>query len=228
MSAVRALAERHSLALIEDCCQAHLATAGGVPVGTFGVGGAFSFYPTKNLGAMGDGGGIVTNDEAIAARVRRLRNGGQTDRYHHAETGINSRLDEVHAAVLRTRLRRLPRTTDRRRALAAEYRRRLSDALQPLPEVDAGHVYHLFPVRSALRDGLQAHLRAAGVETLVHYPVPLPEQEAFSGLAPAACPAAARLAREVLSLPLHPGLGDGDVARVCDAAGTFQKGRMLA
>jgi dTDP-4-amino-4,6-dideoxygalactose transaminase len=228
MTALRALAQRHSLALIEDCCQAHLATAGGAPVGTFGVGGAFSFYPTKNLGALGDGGAIVTNDEAIAARVRRLRNGGQSDRYHHLETGINSRLDELQAAVLRTRLRRLPRLTDRRRALAGEYRRRLPDGLQPLAQIDCGHVYHLFPVRSARRDALQAHLRAAGVETLIHYPVPLPEQEAFSGLAPAACPAAARLAREVLSLPLHPALAEGDVARVCDAVGTFQKGRMLA
>jgi dTDP-4-amino-4,6-dideoxygalactose transaminase len=228
MASLRAVAERHSLALIEDCCQAHLATAGGAPVGTFGVGGAFSFYPTKNLGALGDGGAIVTNDEAIAARVRRLRNGGQTDRYHHVETGINSRLDEVQAAVLRTKLRSLAQKTERRRALAAQYRRRLADALQPLAEIESGHVYHLFPVRSALRDDLQAHLRTAGVETLIHYPVPLPEQEAFSGLAPSPCPAASRLAREVLSLPLRPGLADGDIARVCDAVGTFQKGRILA
>ena len=228
MQALRAVADRHRLALIEDCCQAHLATCGGAPVGTFGIGGAFSFYPTKNLGALGDGGAVITNDAAIAERVRRLRNGGQTDRYRHVEAGVNSRLDEVQAAVLRARLARLPQLTARRRALAAEYRRRLPVSLRPVRECDPGHVYHLFPVRTAERDSLQAHLRAAGVETLIHYPIALPEQEAFSHFNPAACPEASRLAREALSLPLHPRLDDADLARVCDAAAAFQKGRVLA
>ena len=228
MPALRTIAERHRLALVEDCCQAHLATCGGVPVGTFGVGGAFSFYPTKNLGALGDAGAVITNDPAIAERVRRLRNGGQTDRYRHVETGINSRLDEMQAAVLRTRLPRLPQLTARRRALAAEYRRQLPGSLRPVRECDPGHVYHLFPIRTPERDNLQAHLRAAGVETLIHYPIALPEQEAFSPFTPAACPEAARLAREVLSLPLHPQVPDADVARVCQAAAAFQKGRVLA
>jgi dTDP-4-amino-4,6-dideoxygalactose transaminase len=228
MDALRVMAQRHALAIVEDCCQAHLATCAGAPVGTFGVGGAFSFYPTKNLGALGDGGAVVTNDAAIADRVRRLRNGGQTDRYHHVEAGINSRLDEIQAAVLRARLSRLAQLTTRRRTLAAEYRRRLQDAVRTPPEFDPGHVYHLFPVRTRERDALQAHLRAAGIETLIHYPVPLPEQQAFAAFNPAACPEAARLARETLSLPLHPQLKDADVARVADAAGTFQKGRVLA
>jgi dTDP-4-amino-4,6-dideoxygalactose transaminase len=228
MRELRAVAERHRLALVEDCCQAHLATCDGTPVGTFGVGGAFSFYPTKNLGALGDGGAVVTSDAAIADRVRRLRNGGQTDRYHHVETGINSRLDEIQAAVLRARLSRLPAATARRRALAAAYRRQLPDSVRPVPEVDAGHVYHLFPVRSQERDRLQAHLRAAGIETLIHYPVALQDQEAFASFGPGPCAEAARLAREVLSLPLHPQLNDADLSRVCQAAGAFQKGRVLA
>ena len=228
MDRLLALATRHSLAIVEDCCQAHLATCGGLPVGAFGVGGAFSFYPTKNLGALGDGGAVVTNDAAVAERVRRLRNGGQADRYHHVDQGINSRLDEVQAAVLRARLPHLRRWTARRRALAALYRQQLPGGLVLPAELDSGHVYHLFPVRTPHRDALQAHLAAAGIGTLVHYPVSLPEQPAFASLRPPPAPVAARAGRELLSLPLHPALADADAARVADAAATFQKGRLLA
>jgi dTDP-4-amino-4,6-dideoxygalactose transaminase len=225
--ALLAIARRHSLVFVEDCCQAHLATSDGQPVGTAGAGGAFSFYPTKNLGALGDGGAVITRDPAVADRVRRLRNGGQSDRAHHAEAGINSRLDEVQAAVLRVRLRHLPAWTARRRELAAVYRRHLPAPLL-LPEFDRGHVYHLFAVRTPGRDALQAHLRRAGIDTLVHYPVALPDQPAFSPYAPAACPRAAAAAAAVLSLPLHPGLADEDAVRVADAAGAFSQGRMPA
>jgi dTDP-3-amino-3,4,6-trideoxy-alpha-D-glucose transaminase len=228
LSALGAVAARHSLALIEDCCQAHLATFRGAPVGLHGVGGAFSFYPTKNLGALGDGGAVVTNDAAVADRLRRLRNGGQAERYRHVEAGVNSRLDEIQAAVLRARLARLDAQTARRRALAQAYRRQLPSWLPPIPEADPGHVYHLFPVRAAERDALQCHLRAAGVETLIHYPVPLPAQGAFAAFEPAECPVAAQAARELLSLPLHPRLTAADVAHVAGAAADFQKGRVLA
>jgi dTDP-3-amino-3,4,6-trideoxy-alpha-D-glucose transaminase len=228
MEALRDVAGRRDLTVIEDCCQAHLATCAGIPVGTAGVGGAFSFYPTKNLGALGDGGAVITNDTGIAERVRLLRNGGQTDRYRHAEAGINSRLDELQAAVLRVRLQRLHRATERRRTLAALYRRHLTDVATAIREYDSGHVYHLFPVRSSRRDALQAHLRGAGVETLIHYPVALPDQQAFATFAPIACPIASTVASEVLSLPLHPRLQDADVIRIADAVGTFQKGRVLA
>ena len=122
MDGIAAVATRHRLAIIEDCCQAHLATCGGRPVGSFGVAAAYSFYPTKNLGALGDGGALTTNDDRVAAQARRLRNGGQTDRYHHAEFGVNSRLDEMQAAVLAERLRGLAEMTRLRRALAARYR----------------------------------------------------------------------------------------------------------
>jgi dTDP-3-amino-3,4,6-trideoxy-alpha-D-glucose transaminase len=228
MAAVGALAARHALLVVEDCCQAHLATGGSTPVGTQGTGGAFSFYPTKNLGALGDGGAAITNDPAVAERIRRLRNGGQTTRYHHAEAGVNSRLDEMHAAVLRARLPYLGRWTERRRALAALYRRLLPPSVEPIPQRDAGHVYHLFPVRSARREGLQAALAAAGIETLIHYPVPLSEQPAFAPYRPADCPVAARAARELLSLPLNPHLRDEDVARVAAAVTDFEKGHVLA
>ena len=128
MRALSAIAARHNLAIVEDCCQAHLATCDGQPVGTFGAAAAYSFYPTKNLGALGDGGALTTNDAGLAAKARRLRNGGQTDRYHHGEFGVNSRLDEIQAAVLRARLPLLAGWTARRRELAREYRQRLSGA----------------------------------------------------------------------------------------------------
>jgi dTDP-3-amino-3,4,6-trideoxy-alpha-D-glucose transaminase len=230
MSALTAVATRHHLAIVEDCCQAHLATWRGTPVGTFGVGGAFSFYPTKNLGALGDGGACITNDRATAERIKRLRNGGQTDRYVHVEAGINSRLDELQAAVLRARLPLLPQWTRRRRELAGEYRRALHGhgRIRPIVERDAGHVYHLFPVRTADRQALQASLTAAGIETLIHYPMPLNEQPAFAAHARDECPIATRATRELLSLPLHPGLSDNDVRRVISVVGHMDRRDVLA
>jgi dTDP-3-amino-3,4,6-trideoxy-alpha-D-glucose transaminase len=222
------VAARHGLVVVEDCCQAHLATSDGVPVGTSGVGGAFSFYPTKNLGALGDGGAVITNNPEIAERIRRLRNGGQTDRYHHVEAGVNSRLDEMQAAVLRARLPYLARWTAMRRALAALYRRLLPSTVTAIHERDAGHVYHVFPVRSSDRDALQAFLAAGGVATLIHYPVPLSEQPAFASYRPPTCAVAAAAARELLSLPLHPRLHAADVERVAAAVGEFQKGDVPA
>lgn len=222
MKAFAALTSRRGLALIEDCCQAHLATCEGQSVGTFGAAGVFSFYPTKNLGALGDGGAVITRDAALAERLKRLRNGGQTDRYHHVETGVNSRLDELQAAILRARLPLLRGRTERRRALAAEYRRRLSNAPVSVPmEMDPGHVYHLFPIRTTRRSALQAHLHSAGIETLVHYPVPISRQPAFTSMHPADCPIANRAADELLSLPLHPGLSFADLAAVADAVRSF-------
>jgi dTDP-4-amino-4,6-dideoxygalactose transaminase len=223
MPAIARIAARRNLAIVEDCCQAHLATAGGRPVGTFGAAGAFSFYPTKNLGALGDGGAVVTGDRALADRIRRLRNGGQTDRYHHQDAGVNSRLDELQAAVLRARLPFLPAWTDQRRRLAAAYRARLQGAaVGLLPERDAGQVYHLFVVRSGARDDLRAHLAARGIETLIHYPVPIPRQPALAAAMPAECPIAAAACGEVLSLPLHPALSDTDIGAVTEAIAAFE------
>jgi len=219
MPAISAIAARHSLGIVEDCCQAHLATCQGKPVGSFGAVAGYSFYPTKNLGALGDGGALTTNDPAIAERAKRLRNGGQSDRYHHAEFGVNSRLDEMQAGVLRARLPFLEGWTARRRQIAREYREaleRITTVAVP-PEADAGHVYHLFPVLSPARDALQVHLRANGIETLIHYPVPIPRQPALASEAPADCPIAARVCDEILSLPLYPRLDDRAVSAVASA-----------
>jgi dTDP-4-amino-4,6-dideoxygalactose transaminase len=222
MRAIERVASRHHLAIVEDACQAHFATEDGRPIGTIGTCGTFSFYPTKNLGAMGDGGAITTSDEALAARIKRLRNGGQTSRYQHLDPGVNSRLDEMQAGILRARLPFMPAWTARRRALAAAYRRELTnDLVRVPPEREPGHVYHLFPVLSASRSALQAHLTAAGVETLIHYPVPIPRQPALSTAEPGVCPIADRVCDEIVSLPLYPSLPDEAVLHVAQAVTTF-------
>lgn len=220
---LEAIASKHRLALVEDAAQSHLATADGRPVGTVGIAAATSFYPTKNLGALGDGGAVLTRDAQLAARVKRLRNGGQTSRYHHEEPGANSRLDEMQAAILRGRLPFLPRWTERRRAIAATYRAALaSSSLQVPREFDAGHVYHLFPVLSDHRDRFQAHMRERGVETLIHYPVPIPRQPALKDTSPAMCARADRVCSQVVSLPMYPGLSDEAVQAVASAAAAFR------
>jgi dTDP-3-amino-3,4,6-trideoxy-alpha-D-glucose transaminase len=220
---LEAIAERHGLALVEDAAQAHLATSDGRPIATIGIAAAFSFYPTKNLGALGDGGAVVTRDAALAARIKRLRNGGQTSRYHHEEAGANSRLDELQAAILRARLRYLHGWTERRRAIARQYRQALAGASIVVPrEFDAGHVYHLFPVLTPHRAAFQAHMTACGVETLIHYPVPIPRQPALAPFQPAMCPIADRVCGEVVSLPMYPALSDQDVAAVTEAVRSFR------
>jgi dTDP-3-amino-3,4,6-trideoxy-alpha-D-glucose transaminase len=224
MEALEAVAARHNLAIVEDCCQAHLATAARRPVGSIGVAGAFSFYPTKNLGALGDGGAVLTNDPQLAERVRRLRNGGQSGRYQHELPGVNSRLDELQAAILRARLPFLVGWTGTRRTLAARYRGALTGAaVSPVPECDAGHVYHLFVARTGQRDALQRHLTGRGIETLVHYPVPIPAQPALATTNPAECPVASQVCREVVSLPLYPGLTTSMLDEVTAAIADFQE-----
>jgi dTDP-4-amino-4,6-dideoxygalactose transaminase len=222
MPAIMPIAARHGLTVIEDCCQAHLATCAGQPVGSFGVAAAYSFYPTKNLGALGDGGAITTSDAQLAAKMKRIRNGGQTDRYHHGEMGVNSRLDEMQAAILAARLPYLRGWTDARRTRAALYRRVLEGAPVTVPpECDPGHVYHLFPVLSPDRDRLQAFLREQGVETLIHYPVPIPRQPALQSEQPALCPVADRVCAHVLSLPMYPAMPEADVHAVAQAVHRF-------
>jgi dTDP-4-amino-4,6-dideoxygalactose transaminase len=223
MRPLEAIAARHNLALVEDAAQSQLATADGRPVGSIGVAAATSFYPTKNLGALGDGGAVLTRDPQLAARVKRLRNGGQTSRYHHEEPGANSRLDEMQAAILRARLPFLEGWTARRRAIAAKYRGRITAPGLHVPrELDPGHVYHLFPVLTETRDAFQQHMRERGIETLIHYPVPIPRQPALSSTSPAACPVADRVCAQVVSLPMYPGLSDAAVSAVIDAAAAFK------
>lgn len=223
MRPLEALAARHNLALVEDAAQAQLATSDGRPIGSIGIAAATSFYPTKNLGALGDGGAVLTGDAQLAARVKRLRNGGQTSRYQHLEAGANSRLDELQAAILRARLAYLPQWTAKRRAIAARYRSALTESALHVPrEFDPGHVYHLFPVLAGQREAFQAHMSGRGVETLIHYPVPIPRQPALASTSPAMCPIADRVCAQVVSLPMYPGLSDAAIETVSDAAATFR------
>jgi dTDP-4-amino-4,6-dideoxygalactose transaminase len=223
MRALEAVVARHHIALIEDACQAHLGASDGRPIGTVGMAGAFSFYPTKNLGALGDGGAVVTNDAALAARVRRLRNGGQTSKYHHQEAGANSRLDEMQAAILRARLPLLPAWTEQRRRIGARYRSGIeSTRVHVPPEFDRGHVYHLFPILSRERAALQAHLAEQHIETLIHYPVPIPRQPALATSHPGVCQVADRICSEVLSLPIYPSLQPAAIEEVVGAVNSFR------
>jgi dTDP-4-amino-4,6-dideoxygalactose transaminase len=222
MTAITQFAKQHDLRVIEDCAQAHGARHAGQPVGTFGEVAAWSFYPTKNLGAFGDGGMVTTNDPEIAARLRRLREYGWRERYHSSEHGWNSRLDEVQAALLRVRLRHLEADNARRREIAARYRAALPATLRSpaCAGSDLG-VEHLFVMRSShlRRDELSQKLKRAGVGTAVHYPIPCHLQQAYVrfGGGPNSLPLTEHAANEVLSLPMYPELSDEEVKRVIAA-----------
>ncbi len=214
-------AQRRGLVVVEDACQAHGAQYKGRTVGTLAALGTHSYYPTKNLGAFGDGGAVLVNDASLAPRLRQLRNGGQSDRYRHELSGINSRLDEMQAAILRVKLRHLPAWTERRRQIAAAYTAALGDLGLQLPEEQpyARAVYHLYAVRHPLRDSLMAALKERGVGTLIHYPIALHLQPAFASLGgrPGELPVAEKAAREVFSLPIYPELTDAQVGAVVAA-----------
>jgi len=219
------IAKEEGLHLVEDACQAHGARLNGKSVGNWGGAGCFSFYPTKNLGALGDGGMVTTLDETVADRLRRLRNGGQSSRYVHDEVGFNSRLDEIQAAVLRAKLPRLAEWNRRRRNLAELYKGLLEDTPVTVVGTQAGAepVHHLFVLRSSDRDRLQESLVAEGIQTLIHYPLPAHLQPAYHGSGPGEghCPVAEKAAREILSLPLYPELAESQVERVAEAVRAF-------
>ena len=222
---ILAAARRRGIRVVEDACQAIGAKYRGRAVGTFGDVGAFSFFPTKNLGAAGDAGLVTAEDAALAARLRRLRVHGMEPKYFHAEIGGNFRLDEIQAAVLRVKLERLAGWNARRAAIAAEYRERLAPAeaagklTLPVVGPDRDHIYHQFVVRVADRDAVRARLAEAGVGSEVYYPVPLHLQECFSALGgkPGDLPVSERAAREVLALPIWPELEAGEIAGVAAA-----------
>jgi dTDP-4-amino-4,6-dideoxygalactose transaminase len=217
---------QHGLHLIEDCAQSHNAQWQGRPCGTFGVVGAFSFYPTKNLGALGDAGMITTNDSLISERSQRLRNYGQSSRYSHESIGLNSRLDEIQAAILSERINWLDGMTQRRRAIAKRYHEELNTPrvlLMQKPMVATAHSYHLFVVRCAERDALAAHLKLHGIESLIHYPIPIHRQAAAREIRtdPAGLGYAELHAETCLSIPCHPQLDDVAVERVISAIQRF-------
>ncbi len=230
MDPLLAVAREHNLRVVEDAAQAHGALLRGRRVGTFGDIGCFSFYPTKNLGAWGDGGAIVTAEGELADRVRLLRCHGERPRYHHQIVGTTARLDALQAAILRIKLRELEAVTDERRRLGAALREGLEGTSVGLPRAacdGADHVYHLFVVRSEDRVGLREHLATAGVNTAVHYPVPIHRVGAYAdlGLDAGSMPVAERLADEICTLPLFPGMSEDDVARVVHGILTFDRRR---
>jgi dTDP-4-amino-4,6-dideoxygalactose transaminase len=220
MAGVTALAERHGLTVIEDAAQSIGAAWQGKRLGSIGRMGCFSFYPGKNLGAAGEAGLVVTNDDPLAARIRSLRNHGQSERYIHEVVGYNYRMDGLQGAVLRRKLPLLASWTAARRELAARYSERLSGAPVELPSVYYGeHVWHLYVIRTADRDLLRTRLAERGIETGLHYPVPLHKQPCFSELPTArlSFPSAEEWASQCLSLPLYTGMTLDDIDYVADA-----------
>jgi dTDP-4-amino-4,6-dideoxygalactose transaminase len=222
-----ALCGRHGIALLEDCAQAHLAQWNGRMAGAFGRFGAYSFYPTKNLGALGDGGALVTDDVQLAGQSAILRNYGQSERYHHPVSGLNSRLDELQAALLTVRLGWLDQFTQRRREIALAYQDRIrnpSVQLLAAPMQPGSHVHHLFVVLCDARDRMADYLRARGVEALIHYPVPVHFQVPGKDLLrdPQGLTASERHAARCLSIPCHPQLSDPDLDQVIDSINAFR------
>ena len=218
MDPICAIAKKHGLKVIEDAAQAHAATYQGNRAGALGDAAGFSFYPGKNLGALGDGGAVTTSDDQLADAIKALRNYGSHEKYHNKYKGMNSRLDEIQAAILRVKLKYLDEDTDKRRKVAEAYLSGLSS--QPsglsLPHIaDYGvPAWHLFVIRHPQRDVLAEHLRQAGIQTMIHYPVPSHQQVAYPELAGLALPLTEAIHQEVLSLPISPVMTDSDVEQV--------------
>ncbi|HEY7651683.1 MAG TPA: DegT/DnrJ/EryC1/StrS family aminotransferase [Methylomirabilota bacterium] len=227
LDGIRRLCAERSLWLLEDCAQAHGAAWQGRKVGTFGRAGVFSFYPSKNLTVMGDGGLLVTDDDDVAARCRRLRDHGRLNKDVHAEVGFNLRFNDIQAAVGRVLLRRLDAMNDHRRALAARYRAGLAGLPLGLPEEAAGarHVYHLYVVRTPERDALARFLKERGIATGIHYPVPSHRQPAVEHFNPPALPRTERLVGEILTLPISAGHTVAEVDQVVAAVKEFFRAR---
>lgn len=219
MTSIEDIARRYDLMIIEDCAQSHGASIDGRRTGTWGDMAAFSFYPTKNLGALGDGGALVTSDQTLAAKARALREYGWRERYISESKGMNTRLDELQAAVLRVKLKHLDEENARRQEIARTYDSQLSATGLVLPQVSgpASHVYHQYVVRSQRRDELSTFLRERSIGTLVHYPLAVHMQPAYLGTvmtAPAGLGNTEQVCGEVLSLPMHPQLGDAAVSTI--------------
>ena len=226
MDPILEIATRHGLKVVEDAAQAHGALYKGRRCGALGDAAAFSFYPGKNLGAFGDGGAVTTNDDALAEKIRSLRNYGSPRRYHHELLGENSRLDTVQAAVLSAKLKRLDGWNRNRRNVAGRYAE-LLEGLEgiTLPATNgyAEHVHHLFVIRTGQRDALKDHMEAHGVGCIIHYPIPIHLQEAYAGMGWMAgdFPASEQAAKEILSLPIFPTMADDQVCHVAETVKAF-------
>ena len=223
MPALLAIAQQHQLLVLEDCAQAHGAEIDGRRAGNWGDAAGFSFYPGKNLGALGDGGAITTNDDELAQTLKALRNYGSHKKYENLYQGVNSRLDEIQAAMLRVKLPYLPEDTARRQEIALAYRQAIQNPLIVLPTVsdELQHVWHLFVIRTEHRAQLQTWLNEQGVQTLIHYPIPPHQQRAYSSWAHLSLPITEQLHQQVLSLPLDPTMSQQDIQTVIDAVNGF-------
>lgn len=223
MAPILEIARRHSLKVIEDAAQAHGATYNGKRTGNLGDAAGFSFYPGKNLGAMGDGGAITTNDTQLAETARAIANYGSHKKYINIYKGVNSRLDEIQAALLDIKLQYLDKDNEKRRNIARRYLKEITNPLIILPHINCmeRHVFHIFPILCKERDTLQQHLEANGIETLVHYPIPPHKQEAMKEFAGAEYPVTERIHREELSLPCNPAMSDKETTAVIDAVNGF-------
>jgi dTDP-4-amino-4,6-dideoxygalactose transaminase len=226
MNPLMEIAQEHDLVVIEDACQAHGSEYSRRKVGGIGDIGCFSFYPTKNLGAYGDGGMLVTNNKEFYEELRRMRNHGQSTRYHQDNVGVNSRLDEIQAAVLRVKLHYLNQWNERRRRIAKLYEDLLRnpDLVTPIEKEYAKHVYHLYVIMHNDRDKLQQHLLKKGVQTLIHYPIPVHKQKAYDvGIT---LHITEQICRKILSLPIHPWLLEDEIRVICDSINEYFKVRI--
>jgi dTDP-4-amino-4,6-dideoxygalactose transaminase len=229
MDAVMAIAAEYGLKVIEDACQSHGSRYKSKGCGAIGDLGTFSFYPGKNLGGMGDGGLVTTNDDALATAVRQRRSYGEAKKYHHVEKGLNARLDTMQAAILNVKLPRLGWANAGRRRAAHAYTKGLAgipNVVAPaMPADEFAHIYHLYVIRTTRRDELQHFLHEKGVQTGIHYPIPIHMQPAYAELASSGSrlPATTKIADEILSLPMFPELTDEQVARVCAAVKEFHR-----
>lgn len=222
MTNIVALARSKKLLIVEDCAQSCGAMHANKMTGSFGIANAFSFYPTKNLGAVGDGGAITTNNNTVYEKLLKLRNYGQNTRYYHDQRGINSRLDEIQAAILGTKLRHLDTWIKRRREIAAKYNAMIRTAKPVLEEQNNFHTYHLYVLRHPQREALMEWLNSKGIATIIHYPVPIPHQKAFTSQKKELFPNTEQFTKEIFSIPIHPFLTEREVDYIIHSINSFQ------
>lgn len=223
MPAIISLAEQYNLLVLEDAAQAHGASTSGLKAGNWGHAAGFSFYPGKNLGALGDAGAVTTNDKQLADTLRALRNYGSHEKYNHKYQGVNSRLDEIQAAVLRVKLRYLDGQNKRRQEIASMYHQGISNSNIKLPDLQKdNHVWHLYVISCERREELQSHLTGAGIGHLIHYPIPPHKQSAYKKYEHLSFPITEKIHQEVLSLPISPVLKNEEVALVIDVINRFK------
>ena len=218
MNEINSIAKKHNLYVIEDCAQSHNSKYKNKKTGTLGDIGCFSFYPGKNLGALGDGGAIVTNDKKIEQKARAISNYGSIEKYHHDYKGVNSRLDEIQASFLRIKLKKLNKHTKARQDIANEYLTRINNEKIILPTVgkDRTHVWHIFAIRCKSRDKLQKYLEKNGIQTMIHYPIPIAKQKAYKKDKLNNTVVANKISKEELSLPLYYGMSKKEIDYVID------------